>query len=92
MFFLASLGLAQAPGDKQPFHNSAPVGNVQLRRAPVRPIESISNQYQFHITPPAEANLLIPTALKLNLPEPFTVANFEVFPPKKGNDISFLHP
>jgi Disulphide bond corrector protein DsbC len=78
-FFLATLGLAQAPGDKQPFVTLAPVGNVQLRAGGSTSVEidfRVASEFHINSHQP-KADYLIPTALKLNVPELFTVVDLK---------------
>ena len=79
VFFLTSLGLAQAPGDKQPSVTMAPVGNVQLRAGASTTVEMdfrVGSEFHINSHQP-KADYLIPTALKLNVPEPFTVTDLK---------------
>jgi Thiol:disulfide interchange protein DsbD, N-terminal len=75
--FFASLGFAQAPGDKQPYVTLAPVGNVQVRAGATTGVEldfRIGSEFHINSHHP-RADYLIPTALKLNAPEQLTVAD-----------------
>ncbi len=79
VLFLASLGLAQAPGDKQPYVTMAPVGNVQIRAGASTSVEMdfrIGSEFHINSHHP-KADYLIPTALKLNAPEQLTVADLK---------------
>ena len=79
VFFLATLGLAQAPGDKQPSVTMAPVGNVQLRAGASTSVEMdfrIGSEFHINSHHP-KADYLIPTVLKLNAPEQLTVADLQ---------------
>ena len=87
-FLVAGLGLAQAPGDKQPSVIMAPVENVQLRAG-----GSVNLDLDFRIGPDfhinsnkPRADYLIPTVLKLSSPEPVAVADVK-YP--AGEDMSF---
>jgi hypothetical protein len=88
IFFLVSLGLAQAPGDKQPYVTMAPVGNVQLRAGASISVEMdfrVGSEFHINSHHP-KADYLIPTALKLNPPEQFTVADLK-YP--EGEEMAF---
>ena len=77
--FLASLGLAQALGDKQPSVTMAPVGNVQIGAGASASVEfdfRIGSEFHINSHHP-KADYLIPTALKLNAPEQLTVADLK---------------
>ncbi len=79
VFFFASLGFTQAPGDKQPYVTLAPVGNVQIRAGATTSVEMdfrIGSGFHINSHQP-EADYLIPTALKLNAPEQVTVADLK---------------
>jgi hypothetical protein len=87
-FFLASLGFAQTPGDKQPYVTLAPVGNVQVRAGTTTGVEldfRIGSEFHINSHHP-KADYLIPTALKLNAPEQLTVADVK-YP--AGEEITF---
>src|ERR1019366_1339589 len=88
VLFLASLGLAQAPGDKQAYVIMAPIGNVQLRAGASASVEmDFRVGSEFHITSHRpKADYLIPTVLKLNAPEQLTVAHLK-YP--AGEDMAF---
>ncbi len=79
LLFLASLVLAQAPGDKQPYVTMAPIGNVQLRAgASVNVDMDFRVGSEFHINSHhPKADYLIATVLKLNPPEQFAVADLK---------------
>ncbi len=66
---MASLSLAQAPGEKQqPYVIVAPVGNVQLRAGGSTNVElnfRVGSDFHINSNHP-KADYLIPTALKLN--------------------------
>jgi cytochrome c biogenesis DsbD-like protein len=79
VFFLASLGLAQVPGDKQTYVIMAPVGNVQLRVGASTGVEMdfrIGSEFHINSHQP-KADYLIPTVLKLNAPEQISVADLK---------------
>ena len=79
VFSLASLGLAQAPGDKQPSVTMAPVGNVQIRAGAGTSVEMdfrVGSEFHINSHHP-KADYLIPTVLKLNPPEQLTVADLK---------------
>jgi Thiol:disulfide interchange protein DsbD, N-terminal len=88
VFFLASLGLAQVPGDKQTYVIMAPVGNVQLRAGASTGVEMdfrIGSEFHINSHQP-KADYLIPTVLKLNAPEQISVADLK-YP--AGEEMSF---
>ena len=88
VLFLASLGLAQAPGDKQPYVIMAPIGNVQLRAGASASVEMdfrVGSEFHINSHHP-KADYLIPTVLKLNAPEQLTVADLK-YP--AGEDMAF---
>jgi hypothetical protein len=88
VLFLASLGLAQAPGDKQPYVIMAPIGNVQLRAGASASVEMdfrVGSEFHINSHRP-KADYLIPTVLKLNAPEQLTVADLK-YP--AGEDMAF---
>ena len=88
VLFLASLGLAQAPGDKQPYVTIAPVGNVQLRAGASTSVEMdfrIGSEFHINSHHP-RADYLIPTVLTLNAPEQLAVADLK-YP--AGEDMAF---
>src|ERR1022692_5066624 len=65
VLFLASLGLAQAPGDKQPYVIMAPIGNVQLRAGASASVEMdfrVGSEFHINSHRP-KADYLIPTVL-----------------------------
>jgi hypothetical protein len=79
VFFLATLGLAQAPSEKQSYVIMAPVGNVQLRAGASTSVEMdfrIGSEFHINSHHP-KADYLIPTVLKLNAPEQLTVADLQ---------------
>ncbi len=85
---LATLGMAQTPGDKQPYVTMAPVGSVQLRAGATASVEldfRIGSEFHINSHQP-KADYLIPTALKLNAPEQLTVADLK-YP--AGEDMTF---
>lgn len=82
------LGVAQAPGAKQPYVTVAPVGNVQVRAGSSASVEMdfrIGSEFHINSHQP-KADYLIPTALKLNPPEQLTVADVK-YPP--GEEMTF---
>ena len=85
---LATLALAQSPGDKQPTVIMAPLGNVHLRAgASINVAMDFRIGSEFHINSHhPKADYLIPTALKLAPPPQITVADVK-YPP--GEDMSF---
>ena len=85
---LAAGAVAQAPGDKQPYVTMAPIGNVQLRAgASVNVALDFRIGSEFHINSHhPKADYLIPTVVKLNAPEQFTVADLK-YP--AGEEMSF---
>ena len=88
VFFLATLALAQAPGGKQSYVVMAPVGNVQLRAGASTSVEMdfrIGSEFHINSHHP-KADYLIPTVLKLNVPEQLTVADLK-YP--AGEDMAF---
>ncbi len=88
MLCLAALGMAQTPGDKQPYVTMAPVGSVQLRAGATASVEldfRIGSEFHINSHQP-KADYLIPTALKLNAPEQLTVADL-TYP--AGEDMTF---
>ena len=88
VFFLATLGLAQAPGGKQSYVVMAPVGNVQLRAGASTSVEMdfrIGSEFHINSHHP-KADYLIPTVLKLIAPEQLTVADVK-YP--AGEDMAF---
>lgn len=79
VLFLASLGLAQVSGDKQPYVTVAPVGNVQIRAgasASVAMDFRVGSEFHINSHKP-KAEFLIPTVLKLSTPEQLTVADLK---------------
>ena len=79
VLFFGSLGLAQVPGDKQPYMTMAPVGNVQLRTGASTSVEMdfrVGSEFHINSHHP-KADYLIPTVLKLNPPEQLTVADLK---------------
>ena len=79
VLFFGSLGLAQVPGDKQPYVTMAPVGNVQLRTGASTSVEMdfrVGSEFHINSHHP-KADYLIPTVLKLNPPEQLTVADLK---------------
>src|SRR5215472_7131504 len=76
---LAAGAVAQASGDKQPYVTMAPIGTVQLRAgASVNVALDFRIGSEFHINSHhPKADYLIPTVLKLNAPEQFTVADLK---------------
>jgi Disulphide bond corrector protein DsbC len=77
VLLLASFGLSQVSGDKQPSVTMAPVGNVQLRAGGSTSVEMdfrVGSEFHINSHHP-KADYLIPTALKLNAPEQLTVAD-----------------
>jgi len=76
---LTAGAVAQAPGDKQPYVTMAPIGTVQLRAgASVNVALDFRIGSEFHINSHhPKADYLIPTVLKLNAPEQFTVADLK---------------
>jgi Disulphide bond corrector protein DsbC len=79
VFFVASLSLAQAPGDKQPSVTMAPVGNVQIRAGASATVEMdfrVGSEFHINSHHP-KADYLIPTVLKLNAPEQVNVADLK---------------
>jgi hypothetical protein len=76
---LAAGAVAQAPGDKQPYVTMAPIGTVQLRAgASVNVALDFRIGSEFHINSHhPKADYLIPTVVKLNAPEQFTVADLK---------------
>src|ERR1039458_2522720 len=88
VFFLATLGLAQAPGGKQPYVTMAPIANVQLRTGASTSVEmDFRIGPEFHINSHhPKADYLIPTVLKLIAPEQLTVADVK-YP--AGADMAF---
>jgi hypothetical protein len=88
VFFLATLGLAQAPGGKQPYVTMAPIANVQLRAGASTSVEMdfrIGSEFHINSHHP-KADYLIPTVLKLIAPEQLTVADVK-YP--AGEDMAF---
>ena len=88
VFCLATLGLAQAPGDKQPYVTLAPVGNVQLRAGASTSLNidfRVGSEFHINSHHP-KADYLIPTVLKLNAPEQVAVADLK-YP--AGEDMAF---
>jgi hypothetical protein len=87
-WMLAGFALGQSPGDKVPSVIMAPVGNVQVHAGGSTDIHlDFRIGSEFHInshTPHSE--LLIPTVLKLNVPDPMTVAEVK-YP--AGQDVTF---
>jgi hypothetical protein len=88
VLLLASLGWAQALGDKQPSVTMAPVGQVQLRAGASTSVEmDFRIGPEFHINSHhPKADYLIPTVLKLNVPEQLAVADLK-YP--AGEDMAF---
>ncbi len=88
VFFLATLGLAQVLGDKQPYVTMAPIANVQLRAGAGASVEmDFRIVPEFHINSHhPKADYLIPTVLKLNAPEQLTVADLK-YP--VGEEVAF---
>lgn len=79
VLLLATLGLGQAPGDKQPYVTMAPVGNVQLRPGASTSIDidfRVGSEFHINSHHP-KADYLIPTVLKLNVPEQLTMADLK---------------
>jgi hypothetical protein len=79
VLFFGSLGLAQVPGDKQPYVTMAPVGNVQLRTGASTSVEMdfrVGSEFHINSHHP-KADYLIPTVLKLNPPEQLTVTDLK---------------
>ncbi len=76
---LAAGAVAQVPGDKQPYVTMAPIGTVQLRAgASVNVALDFRIGSEFHINShKPKADYLIPTALKLNAPEQFAIADLK---------------
>jgi hypothetical protein len=88
VFFLAAVGLTQAPGDKQPYVTMAPIGNVQLRAGASTSVEMdfrVGSEFHINSHHP-KADYLIPTVLKLNAPEQLTVEDVK-YP--AGEDMAF---
>ena len=85
---LAAVAVAQVPGDKQPYVTMAPIGTVQLRAgASVNVALDFRIGSEFHINSHhPKADYLIPTVLKLNAPEQFTVADL-MYP--AGEEMAF---
>jgi len=87
-FLLAGVALGQAPGEKLPSVIMAPVGNVELRPGGSANLEldfRIGPEFHINSNKP-RADYLIPTVLKLNPPEPVTVADVK-YP--AGEDMTF---
>ena len=88
VLFFGSLGLAQVPGDKQPYVTMAPVGNVQLRTGASTSVEMdfrVGSEFHINSHHP-KADYLIPTVLKLNPPEQLTVADLKY---SAGEEMAF---
>ena len=79
ILFLASLGLAQGLGDKQPSVTMVPVGNVQIWPGASTSVAldfRVGSEFHINSHHP-KAEYLIPTALKLNVPEQLAVADLK---------------
>jgi len=86
--FVAGLAFAQAPGERLPSVIVAPVGNVQLRAGSTADLTldfRIGTDFHINSNKP-RADYLIPTVLRLNPPEPVTVAEVK-YP--AGEDMTF---
>jgi hypothetical protein len=85
---LAAGAVAQASGDKQPYVTMAPIGTVQLRAgASVNVALDFRIGSEFHINSHhPKADYLIPTVMKLNAPEQFTLVDLK-YP--AGEEMSF---
>ena len=87
-FLLTGPAFAQAPGERQPSVIIAPVGNVQLRAGSTVDLTldfRIGADFHINSNKP-RADYLIPTVLKLNPPDPVTIADVK-YP--AGEDMTF---
>jgi hypothetical protein len=88
LLLAAAMVWAQSPGNKQPSVIMAPVVNVELRAGGSSNLEldfRIGADFHINSNKP-KADYLIPTLLKLNLPEPVVLADVK-YPP--GGEMSF---